>query len=236
MSTPATTSVADLEAHRFWLDIYNSEGAFKQLLIGYIENATNGLDRGYDGQLINGGNAILLYAIQDTKKLSIQGRTLPFNVADVIPLGYKSTIASSYHIALSDFDGLFTTQPVFLEDALLNVVHNLSIGDYQFATDAGIFDTRFSLRFTNATLDVATPSFTANQVVIYKNTSNDFVITTGTTAMATVKVFDVRGRLLLEKKAINATETTIGGGMANEVLLIQITTVDGVVVTKRAIR
>jgi hypothetical protein len=54
--------------------------------------------------------------------------------------------------------------------------------------------------------------------------------------MATVKVFDLRGRLLLEKKNINATETTVGGGMANEVLLIQITTVQGVVVTKRVIR
>ena len=54
--------------------------------------------------------------------------------------------------------------------------------------------------------------------------------------MATVKVFDIRGRLLLEKNSINATQTTIGGGTANEVLLIQITTTDGIVVTKRAIR
>jgi hypothetical protein len=44
-----------------------------------------------------------------------------------------------------------------LEDALLNVVYDLGAGAYQFATDAGTFVTRFSLRFTNATLDVATP-------------------------------------------------------------------------------
>jgi hypothetical protein len=100
MTTPTITSVADLEAHRFWLNIYNSEGAFKQLLIGYIENATNGLDRGFDGQMVNGGNVISLYAMQDAMKLSIQGRALPFNVTDVIPLGYKSAIASHYLILM----------------------------------------------------------------------------------------------------------------------------------------
>ncbi|WP_157495000.1 hypothetical protein, partial [Flavobacterium sp. KJJ] len=39
---PAGTSkTADLEKNRVWLDMTNEEGAFKQILVGYIEGATN---------------------------------------------------------------------------------------------------------------------------------------------------------------------------------------------------
>ena len=236
MSTPNDSTTQELERHRFWLDISNTEGAFKQLLIAYIENATNGWDRGYDGEMADVGNAITLYILQDNKKLCIQGRALPFNENDSIPIAYKSTIASAFQIKLSNFDGLFDTQPIYIEDTVLNVTHDLRASDYSFTTEAGTFNDRFIVRFIDNSLGVNTPTFDANQVVIYKNQSNDFVITTGTNTMASVKVYDIRGRLLIEKKNINATQTTIGGGMTNEVLLVQITTTDGIVVTKRAIR
>lgn len=238
-STPTTeTSVMDdLERHRFWLDIYNPEGAYKQLLIGYIQNATNvGMDRGFDGELVDVGNVITLYTLQEDKKLCIQGRALPFNVADIIPMGYKSTIAGTYLIKLSDFDGLFESQPIYIEDKLLNIIHDLRAGDYQFATEIGTFENRFDIRFTNTALGTTIPAFDANQIVIYKNTTNEFVVTTGTTIMSSIKVYDIAGRLLLKKKDINATQTTFNGGMVNEVLLVQITTEEGIVVTKRVIR
>jgi len=234
--THNSATIQEPERHRFWLDISNPEGAFKQLLIAYIENATNGWDRGYDGEMSEVSSAIKLYVMQEDKKLCIQGRALPFNENDAIPIAYKSTIASTFQIKLSNFDGLFDTQAIYIEDTLLNITHDLRASDYSFATEAGTFTDRFIIKFVNTSLGVTTPAFDANQVVIYKNISNDFVITTGSNEMATVKVFDIRGRLLLEKKNINATQTIVSGGMANEVLLVQITTTDGIVVTKRAIR
>ncbi len=54
--------------------------------------------------------------------------------------------------------------------------------------------------------------------------------------MESVKVFDIRGRLITAQKDINASQTTISGGSANEVLLVQVTSVDGVTVTKKVIR
>jgi hypothetical protein len=54
--------------------------------------------------------------------------------------------------------------------------------------------------------------------------------------MSKVKVFDIRGRFLQEQKDINATQTTINIGLVNEVLLVQISSEDGVVVTKKVVR
>ena len=239
MTTPAAytaSNTTEVEKHRYWLNITNTEGAFKQALIGYVDNGTLGLDRLFDGEMVDAGNVISMYTMADATKLSIQGRPLPFDVSDVIPLGYKSTINSAYTISLADFDGLFTTQNIYLEDKDLNITHNLSNGDYTFATNNGTFDNRFILKYTDATLGTPSSEFDENAVVIYKNIENNFVITTGSFVMDTVKVFDIRGRLLLNKKGISASQTTFTIGDVNEVLLVQITTADGITVTKKVVR
>uniref|UniRef100_UPI002FDAAFB8 T9SS sorting signal type C domain-containing protein n=1 Tax=Flavobacterium sp. TaxID=239 RepID=UPI002FDAAFB8 len=79
------------------------------------------------------------------------------------------------------------------------------------------------------------PVFNSNQVIIYKNPSNAFVINTGNFTMASIKVFDIRGRMLQEKKDINASETRINVGDTNQMLLVQITTTEGLKVIKKVI-
>jgi hypothetical protein len=229
------TDDTDIEKHRYWLNIANTEGAFKQLLVGYAEGATMELDRLFDGEMVDLGNAITLYTLVANTKLSIQGRPLPFDVSDTIPVGYKSTIATNYTISLFDFDGLFAHQNIYLEDKELNIIHDLKTAPYTFATTIGTFDSRFVLRYSDTTLGI-TPVFNESTVVIYKNSENNFVVKTGIFEMEGIKVFDIRGRLLLDMKDINASQATFNIGMVNEVLLVQVTTVDGLRVTKKVIR
>ncbi|MDN3677748.1 hypothetical protein QWY90_10505 [Flavobacterium paronense] len=236
MTTPNTTVTSEIEKHRYWINVYNTQGAFKQVLLGYVDGATMGLDRLFDGEMVDVGNAITLYSKVDDTKLSIQGRPLPFDVNDYIPLGYKSTIASTYNISLIDYDGLFTTQNIYLEDKILNIIYDLKNGPYSFTTSIGTFDDRFVLRYTTETLGNLNPVFNENTVVIYKNKpSNEFEVSSGNIMMSTLKVFDIRGRLLLEKNNINSLQTNFSIGLTNEVLLVQIKSVDGIVVTKKVI-
>ncbi len=54
--------------------------------------------------------------------------------------------------------------------------------------------------------------------------------------MKEVKIFDIRGRLVAEKTSINATDVQFSNlNTAQQVLLVQITTEEGVVVTKKVI-
>lgn len=116
------------------------------------------------------------------------------------------------------------------------VVHNLTTGAYVFSSDAGAFTTRFEIIYQNA-LSIDVPAFNANQVVIYKNSVSEFVINTGSIVIDNVKLFDIRGRLLQVKTDVNAFETTIGDyGLSDGILLIQITSENGEVVTKKVVR
>lgn len=229
-----TNSPTTIETNRFWLNLTNSANAFSQMAAGYMTDATDGVDM-YDGKNINTGN-VLLNSILDNTDYTIQGKSLPFNTADVIPLSYKITDAGNYTITLDHTDGLFTdvSQPIYVKDNLTASYHDLQTGAYNFASDAGTFTNRFEIVYA-LPLGIENPVFTANTVIIY-NQNNEFVVNTGTTIMSSIKVFDIRGRLLQEKTSINASQTTIGSGLANQVLLVQITSEDGVTVTKKVVR
>ena len=218
-----------VEKHRLWLEVKNSQGAFKQTLIGYAEGATMGMDRGFDGKYVDAGNFVGIYSI-GTENLTIQGRPMPFNVEDIVPLGFKTTIAGNFEIVLSQFDGLFATQNVYLEDRFLNIIHDLKSSTYSFASAIGTFEDRFKLRYTNGALEV--PEVDQNSVVIY-NSNGLWHINTGTMEMNKVKVFDLRGRLFLTKENVGSTETSLAIDTANQVLLVQIFGEDGQIVTKK---
>ena len=217
---------------RIWLDINNNQGDYKQTLIGYTQNATLGLDKGYDGDYYSFGAPISLYSLVAANALAIQGRPLPFDVSDEVPLGFATTITGTITINLYDFDGLFTQQEIYLKDKQLNTIVNLKQGAYSFATNAGTFNDRFVLVYKNNTVTANSSSFNENSIVLFKP-NQDLLIDAGSTVMKTVRVFDVRGSLILEKEGINDTKTSITTGTTNQVLLIEITSQDGEVVSKK---
>jgi hypothetical protein len=232
-TTTSSDPAISFEKHRIWLDVRNNDTAFKQILVGYVESGTDGIDRLFDADMVDNGNVITLYTTVQQKKLTIQGRGLTFTPNDIFPLGYKATQADTYILDLSDYDGLFTAQDIYLEDKLLNVIHNLKEGSYTFSSEAGTFEGRFVLRFTNQALGV--PVFSENTVMVYKQ--NDVLyINSGVVPMKDVTLYDVTGRLITSKTNVNATQTSfVTLPMTNQVLLVQITSETGEKVTKKII-
>ncbi|MFN3753737.1 T9SS sorting signal type C domain-containing protein [Flavobacterium sp.] len=231
----AVQSENGLEKHRYWLNMTAEGGAFKQLLVGYIETATNGMDRLFDGEMVDAGNVIGLYTMVDDTKLSIQGRALPFDVNETLPLGYKCTMAASFTITLSSFDGLFTGQTVYLEDTLLGVIHDLKLAPYTFVSEIGTFNSRFILRYTTEALGTNNPLFNENTVVVYQNPTG-LHIKSGTQNMENVTVFDVRGRELASQKQIGNTQAVFTNlPTTQQVLLVKIEAENGVIVTKKVV-
>jgi GEVED domain/Fibronectin type III domain len=231
----AATAVNAGNKSRIWLEVFNNQGAYKQTLVGYASEATNGYDSGYDGAALDSGSALNLYSMLGTMKLAIQGKGLPFNEYDSIPLGFKSTQAGSFEIKLSNFDGIFDAQNVYLEDKLLNVIHNIKLSNYTFTTNAGTFEDRFALRFTDSALQVNDQLFTEESLVIFKE-NETITITSSLTPMQSVQVFDIRGRLLFSNDKVNATEYKVSNlNSSQQVVLVKVVSVHGSVVTKKIV-
>ena len=223
------------QKNRYWLDLKNEQGAFKQMLVGYIENASNTYDAGYDGEIMEVGNSVSFYSLLDGKKLSIQGRSLAFDVNEEIPVGIRVTAAGTYTISLSDKDGFFDTQEIYLEDRLTGTVYNLRQGAYSFDTVAGVFDARFVIKYVNNVLATQTSEFNESAVVVYKDQNGINLRTSGYT-MDSVKIFDVNGRELLFRQGINSSNAVISNlRAAQQVLLLRIVSNDGIVVNKKIV-
>ena len=215
----------------YWLNLTDNTGVYSQMAVGYSSEGTLGFDRGIDGESIN--KEFYLTSLIGTNEYSIQGRS-DFDSSDIVPLSYKAITVGNYSISIDHTAGGFTTatQNIYLKDNLTTTLHDLNSGAYTFATAAGTFNSRFEIVYQT---QLANPTFTANAVVIY-NQNNEFVVNSGNIIMSLIKVFDVRGRLLQEKNNLNTTQTSIGSCPANQVLIIQITSEDGVVVTKKVVR
>lgn len=218
---------------RLWLDLSSVDGYFSQTLIAYMPDATVGVDAAIDGRFFNDSQTALT-SIINGEKFSIQGRPLPFSTDDVVSLGFQSELNTTFTIALNHFDGLFSNgQNIYLKDTTNGVVTNLKSGNYTFATLSGVFNNRFELLFQNSLLsNTVAPIFNASYVVIYHQ-KNDLVINTGVATMSSIKIFNVKGSLLFDKKEINTSETRIDIGSTNEVLLVEIVTTEGVKVVKK---
>ncbi|MCZ8298546.1 MAG: choice-of-anchor J domain-containing protein [Flavobacterium sp.] len=223
-------------AHRYWLEVTNTTGAYKQALIGYAPQATLGIDRGFDSDYLNVGLPVALYSVlPGNQKLSIQGRPMPFEEADQVSLGFTAATSEDYTIRLSAFDGLFTAQDIFLRDKYLEVLHDLKQGPYQFRSVAGTFDDRFVIVYRTSALNT-TDFDSESSIVLYHTTPETITVAAQKEPLALVKVYDVRGALLETRIGEGATSLTFQFAIPQQVLLFEITTTDGRKVMRKYVR
>lgn len=219
---------------KYWISISNGT-AYNEFLIGYIEGATNEMEDNFDGISYSDGSATL-YTIIDGNKLAIQGRQAPFNNADIVPVGYKAATAGQFTISINKKEGAFENgQTIYIYDKTTNEYHDLSAGDFIFNSVAGTFDSRFEMRYVNETLGIDTPAVSNSDIIVYKS-GNQIAVKAKNFSIEGVQVYDINGKSLFTKKAINNTEfSTSGLNIATQVLVVKVTLDGGQTVTKKVI-
>ncbi|RBN50019.1 hypothetical protein DR980_10985 [Flavobacterium psychrolimnae] len=234
-TTQSSKNTNAIEKNRVWLNLTNDKGAFKQVLVGYITDATNGYDNALDGANNNGNQFINFYSINDDKNLTIQARALPFDENDVVPLGYSSTIQGSFSISIDEVDGLLTSENIYLEDRSNNSIHDLKKAAYTFDTEKGTFNERFVLRYTDRTLASADFELNDSSVLIAKD-KNELKIKSNTEIISQIAVFDLLGRKVFDNVAVNSNEfQTSAIRLSNQVVVVKVTLTNGEVISKKVV-
>jgi len=223
-----------LPVDRYWIKMKNSINVNAgQNLIAYVPNATYDYDSGLDG-LYSNDSSVAFYSKAGTQEVAINARPSFMN-NDILPFIFKTNVIDTYTFSLNQKEGIFNgSQDVLLRDHYTNTVQNLSQGDYSFTTAVGVFSDRFDIIYQNS-LEVNHSVFNSNQVIIY-NQDNMTHINSGNIIMNSLKIFDVQGRLLYTKSGINDTKISLKLGFENQMLLFQITSKDGEIITKKVIK
>ena len=227
------------EKNRIWLNLTNTQGAFKQTLVGYITNATNDYDDRFDVESFDGNEFVDFYSVNKDKNLVIQGRALPFDENDEVPLGFRTTINGAFTINIDQVDGFLTNQAVLIEDKLTNTIFDLKSGNYTFNTVAGTFDDRFVLRFkdNSTSKTLAAANFDSLEKTVLVSTKNKQIrIDSAVERIDKVTVFDLLGRQIYQKANVNSNELSITNLLlSHQTLLVKIALQNGNYVTKKII-
>ena len=218
---PSVVAFNTEEKHRVWINLKNNSGQFSQILVGYMNEATNDYDFGIDG-LAFGNQGSNLYSIEDENKFAVQGRTLPFTDEDVVPLGISIVEPSVYEITIDNLDGLFAgSQNIYLKDKVLNIIHDLKSAPYSFNASVETIENRFEIVFKNETLsnnleEISSVTIHQSDNFVYVKSNNDKI--------EQIEVYDLLGRSIFYKTKINETALNFSvQGIRNQVLVIKIT-------------
>ncbi|MBT8268919.1 MAG: hypothetical protein KJN59_06810 [Bacteroidia bacterium] len=213
--------------HRIWLDLIDPDQMANSMLLAYIEGATDGTDRLFDGHQYNRSVHSTIYSLVGSEKLSIQGKALPFLESDVVPIGVNIKTPGIFTIAINSVDGLFedAEQNIFIEDLELGIVHDLRSSPYEVSLEAGENNERFALRYIDDTLgddeygldDIRITSI--NQVLMVDSPLE---------LIESVVLYDLLGRTVYESLSIgelffrrNMTE------IANSAYIVEVILIDG---------
>ena len=191
--TGQMVSTTEDDKHRIWIDLVDATNNSSRALVAYCQGATNLKDRIYDA-FAKVTNANILYSLIGNESQVIQGRALPFDQNDQVPLGYHAETAGTFTIAISGVDGLFEQgQSIYLQDNLLGIIYDLRSNPYVFSTQQGTFNDRFVLRYTNGLLSSNQINPKSSAFAFITNTQLQIKANENITS---VQVFDVTGKLI----------------------------------------
>ncbi len=184
--------------NKIWLNLTNNQGAFSQILIGFIDGATTAFDNNFDGPRIDTQNPINFYSLADDKPYAIQG--LPsFQGNEKIQLGLHSRIQEEtlLTIGIDHLKGDFTQTEIILYDKVLNKNHNLLHSPYSFVLRESLkINNRFELMFMSE--PKVNPVTTEEPTrIVWQLIQEMLLISTNTKDTITrLEIFDLNGRKL----------------------------------------
>jgi len=223
------------EKDRIWLDLTTNQGGFNQLLIGFINKATDLFDNGYDALKLEGGNPIGFYSVIDEDKLIIQGLS-SFSRDKTISLGFDTQVAPrTFTISIDQVEGTLRDVEIYLFDNELNETHDLKESSYQFEQiKTGEFPNRFTLLFTKTALDIEELDSEMNFTI--SNNPDGFDIGSNK-IIEKIKVYDLLGRLLIENTPNKQNfHLDANGIQTGTILIIESTFNNKIVLNKKTIK
>ena len=228
----SNTNVNNYPEGRIWIDLVSSTSSISTL-IAYVNGATNQKDQLYDAQVDLKTSFSIYSLLEGYDRNIIQGRSLPFDQNDQVPLAIKVPSSGSFTIFINSIDGLLNSQNIYLEDKELNLIHNLRTTPYTFTVSAGETLDRFVLRYTNQILSTDENEL-SNQVTIFVNNHIN-VKSTGQT-IKEIKVYDILGKTLIDRKNLNQQETILTElKPTTGVLIVKVKLDNDIIITKKVI-
>ncbi|SHM98838.1 T9SS type A sorting domain-containing protein [Polaribacter sp. KT 15] len=173
------------------------------LLIGFLEGATEGVDRIYDAGFDTNQKSLGFYSlINNSIKASIQGLPVLQNDEEIVPLGFIVDKVGEYSIGIQE-ETINDDYTVYLFDKELDLLFNLEEGDYNFSIETlGENNERFEIKYSKASKEETTLSTEVVENIddtlnLYVNSNRELIIKKNTQEeIKNIQVYNLQGRFI----------------------------------------
>ena len=209
----------------------------------FTNNATLGLDPGYDAGSFGGAAAkfsIYSHLVEDNTGRDIAVQSMAFTDLDsevIIPLGINVLSGQKITVSISE-STLPADVDLYLEDVITNTFTKLNTNNYLFIADSDISTTgRFFLRFSRTALSAATAEL--NDLEIFTTRTPKSLFVNGLLKEnSNLYLYDIRGRLVKEvnlNRSILSNEIDLEG-LETGVYIVKLKDISAIVTKKVIIR
>ena len=175
-NTEATVAENPLQLIRF--EFETSQGSTRRFVLGFGDNATDGLDYGLDGGLIIDKPEDDMGSLLNGEQYVIQALA-PITPEKVVDLTLNASGNYTYSLKIVEFQNIAEDQEIYLKDNLTNTYFDLRNEQaYNFTSVAGEFSDRFDIVFQSGET-LSNEEFTNDNTLIYVNNIEDMLYVKG---------------------------------------------------------
>ena len=187
----------------------SSLGVHRQLLLGADSSTTSMFDIGYDAPMFDLSINDMFWEINNIEYV-IQAVT-DFNADQIIPLGLTVGTEGKVKIKIDALENISNTTEIYLHDNVTGIYHDIRNSDFTISLAVGEYRNRFSLRFTNKTLDVDENNLNDGLIVLYSNNYKVLIIQNKAldSTVDEVRLFNILGQAVANWDVKNENQTKI---------------------------
>ena len=228
-------SSKEQERDRIWLKVTDQYAVSDQILVGFIDDATDDLEPRYDAEYYNYHKGVNLYTVVEDSKLVIQGLGA-FDSNKTVDMGFDAQYTADLSFSISKTEGALTDAQIFLVDNYLNIRHDLKASDYYVNNvEVGQYSDRFTLEFVSAVSDDIAQ---VEEGEFFKvGTEYEMLKINSSKNVQDIKVYDVLGRMIIHKAPMQSSfQLNTEGVKDGSILFIEAQLEDGSMVNKKSIK
>ncbi|MFV8347293.1 LamG-like jellyroll fold domain-containing protein [Flavobacterium sp. ZB4P13] len=178
MKTAGTKSTKTQETtdtrSKIRLGFDSSVGAHRQLLVGADSNTTLLFDIGYDAPMFDMNDNDMYWELSNSQFVI---QAIPdFNVGQIIPLGLTIANEGKATIKIDALENIPEATKIYLYDNITGIYHDIRNSDFTISLAIGEYKNRFSIQFTDKTLDVEENNLNDGLLVLYSNNYKVLII------------------------------------------------------------
>jgi trimeric autotransporter adhesin len=193
------------------LGFRSADNYHRQILLGFMNQyATSGYDQGYDAISIESPPSDM-YFKNGSLNLNIQGDGY-FSPVGIYSLGVKNEISGTVSFILDGKENFDDNQDFFIHDNVTNIYHNIKSQIFQINLPAGVYENRFSLRFSSGNALNNNDFESVSGITIAHSQSNDILNINNQSTDTIIKnivLYNTIGQKIKSWNAENVTQSNM---------------------------